>query len=604
MATTLLPVFGNLTKKIHDTVTVYSDKKIQFRDTGVYIQSSADGKLLISSDGTGADDITLSGAVTITGDVAHTGDMTITGSLTVTQNFAFGDAAADTITMTGDIVWASCSPSYCIDMALASPSTAELRFSDNATIDNLTNDVLTITETYVDLAVTALRFTSSGNIDGALTIRDNFTVGRTGAEVSFTLKGYQLISGTADYPLDMSAATANTADIRLMNDALVDNTTNGTLKLQTTASGYVSISEGTTTIKTDYLDLELTTALRFTSGLNVDGALVFRDAVTIGRSGAEVKLTVLGYQELTGTADYGVRLAGASTFAIGFDVENGAATTGLHIGTATTGISLDGTQTTGISISGNSTDAIKIQTGTIVDGIDIAIGCSTAGINFSAAQLNCIKSVYNVAAQLGQYVQGIKIEHTRSADIQPSTGGWWGMQVVLNAGTGYTALDQPAYVIHGVFKGDATDPDTDCINVARFETQSDGKVEDLLFVSANSGSTVTGDIARFVAHVAPTRSILALQNGTVGSTPAGLYIDVDETMTTAIHLQADAAVTAAMDINGTVTYFADLDGCSGANGTITSDSGSAATTWKARIKVKTDDGTDGWVNVYSTSNEA
>jgi len=51
-------------------------------------------------------------------------------------------------------------------------------------------------------------------------------------------------------------------------------------------------------------------------------------------------------------------------------------------------------------------------------------------------------------------------------------------------------------------------------------------------------------------------------------------------------------------------YMIDLDGASGANTTITSDSGSAATTWKARIKVKTDDGTDGWINVYSTSNEA
>lgn len=51
------------------------------------------------------------------------------------------------------------------------------------------------------------------------------------------------------------------------------------------------------------------------------------------------------------------------------------------------------------------------------------------------------------------------------------------------------------------------------------------------------------------------------------------------------------------------TYFADLSQCNGNAGTTTSDSGSAATTWKARIKVKTDDGTDAWINVYETSNE-
>jgi len=43
-----------------------SDNELQFRDTGVYIKSGADGKLTISADGTGLDDITLSGSVTLT----------------------------------------------------------------------------------------------------------------------------------------------------------------------------------------------------------------------------------------------------------------------------------------------------------------------------------------------------------------------------------------------------------------------------------------------------------------------------------------------------------------------------------------------------------
>ncbi|KKN22964.1 hypothetical protein LCGC14_0909670 [marine sediment metagenome] len=63
------------------------------------------------------------------------------------------------------------------------------------------------------------------------------------------------------------------------------------------------------------------------------------------------------------------------------------------------------------------------------------------------------------------------------------------------------------------------------------------------------------------------------------------------------------SITAGLNFTGTLTYFADFDGCSGAATTITTDSGSVATTWKARIKVKTDDGTDAWINVYSTSNE-
>ncbi len=50
--------------------TVSSDQKIQFRDTGLYIHSPADGKLKISADGSGTDDITLSGTVVVGGGVA------------------------------------------------------------------------------------------------------------------------------------------------------------------------------------------------------------------------------------------------------------------------------------------------------------------------------------------------------------------------------------------------------------------------------------------------------------------------------------------------------------------------------------------------------
>lgn len=461
-------VFNPIKRQISEDITVYSDKKIQFRDTGIFIQSSADGKLLISSDGTGADDITLTGSVTMTGDFAMTGDLTITGDLTVTGDFAFGDASADTITMTGDIIWAACSPAYLIDMALASPSTVDIRLSSGGTISNQTTaNTITITDTYVDLAVTALRFTTSGNIDGALTIRDNFTVGRVGSEVSFTLRGYQLISGTADYPLDMSGATANTADIRLMNDALIDNTTNGTLTLQTTADGHISISEGTTTIDTDYLDLELTTALRFTSGLNVDGALVFRDAITIGRSAAEVKTMIYGYMQFDGTADYAIQLYGVgSTYATGIDIEDASTTTAIAIGTCTTGITIDntttaisvtGTATTGISISGATTDAIDIS-GACTDGIEIDaatdsairisgtpsyginMGAATTGISIAGTTTTGIgitgNSTTAISVGTGTFATGIALAGTLTA----------GMTIGTCSGT---ALDFPATSTYG-----------------------------------------------------------------------------------------------------------------------------------------------------------
>lgn len=48
-------------------VLAATNKKLQFRDTGIYINSGADGKLTISADGTGKDDISLQGTVQVTG---------------------------------------------------------------------------------------------------------------------------------------------------------------------------------------------------------------------------------------------------------------------------------------------------------------------------------------------------------------------------------------------------------------------------------------------------------------------------------------------------------------------------------------------------------
>lgn len=102
--------------------------------------------------------------------------------------------------------------------------------------------------------------------------------------------------------------------------------------------------------------------------------------------------------------------------------------------------------------------------------------------------------------------------------------------------------------------------------------------------------TETGDMAAFMCNI----------SGGTTKWPNGLFID-DGATVVGIHI---GGCTTLIEAAGTITYAMDLDACSGANGTITSDSGSAATTWKARVKVKTDDGTDGWINVYSTSNEA
>jgi hypothetical protein len=65
---------SSITKIIKETITLKTNKKIQLRDTGIYLQSDADGSLKIASDGIfkqvgGSSSISGAGAIDVTSDV-------------------------------------------------------------------------------------------------------------------------------------------------------------------------------------------------------------------------------------------------------------------------------------------------------------------------------------------------------------------------------------------------------------------------------------------------------------------------------------------------------------------------------------------------------
>ena len=65
---------GNISGILRQTVTLFTNKKLQLRDTGVYLQSDADGSLKIASDGIfkqvgGSSAISGAGAIDVTSDV-------------------------------------------------------------------------------------------------------------------------------------------------------------------------------------------------------------------------------------------------------------------------------------------------------------------------------------------------------------------------------------------------------------------------------------------------------------------------------------------------------------------------------------------------------
>ena len=70
----MVGIIGNVSRRILKTLTLFSNKKIQLRDTGIYIQSDADGSLKIKSDGIikqvgGSSSISGAGAIDVTSDV-------------------------------------------------------------------------------------------------------------------------------------------------------------------------------------------------------------------------------------------------------------------------------------------------------------------------------------------------------------------------------------------------------------------------------------------------------------------------------------------------------------------------------------------------------
>jgi len=75
-------------------------ERVTFRDSGLYMHSSADGKLTISADGTGDDDINLDGTVKTTDDLYAGGDLTTVGKVIHTPGTAIA-ASANISSLTG-----------------------------------------------------------------------------------------------------------------------------------------------------------------------------------------------------------------------------------------------------------------------------------------------------------------------------------------------------------------------------------------------------------------------------------------------------------------------------------------------------------------------
>ena len=251
----------------------------------------------------------------------------------------------------------------------------------------------------------------------------------------------------------------------------------------------------------------------------------------------------------------------------------------------TTGISFGGTVTTGIDFTSTTLALDSSRTNSAI-AIGDRLGAKTitmaaATNHLDPVQINLL--IDGVDPTAGSTINGIY--QLISGDPDTNMPGIrlkcsdWNIVVKRNI--------QDAYVYQGEI-----DYTTNSVTV--------GGESAVMSLNMNCASTVTGNVRGLIVNMHGA--------GLANSSSIGIEVRTDggsATLDEGIRIWSVGAntITAGLLFTGTITYFADMDGCSGANGTITSDGGSAASTFKARIKVKTDDGTDAWINCYSTSNE-
>jgi hypothetical protein len=93
--------------KFSDDLLIDSTEKVQFRDTGLYIYSSADGQLDIVADTEvqiAATTIDMNGNADISGNLGIGGNLTVTGTTTFNGGtITMGDAATDNVVFGADI---------------------------------------------------------------------------------------------------------------------------------------------------------------------------------------------------------------------------------------------------------------------------------------------------------------------------------------------------------------------------------------------------------------------------------------------------------------------------------------------------------------------
>jgi len=278
-----------------DDILVATTEKLQFRDTAIYINSSADGQLDLVADTEiqiAATTIDINGAADISGNLAVGGNLTVAGNATVTGTTTFnggtltlGDAASDNVVFGADVN-SSIIPNGVggsFDLGSSSQEWRDLFINGTAHIDTLDVD-------------------ENATVAGTLGVTGVLTTTATQVATGGITSGSNIVSDT-DSTDDLGTTSVRWANLFVDGITATDQITatgfTGTLD-GILGSGAAAAASVTTLDTSGAVNLNLVTdSTSSTSGaLIVDGGVGIAKKLYVGTD-----LSVGGNLDVTGTFD-------------------------------------------------------------------------------------------------------------------------------------------------------------------------------------------------------------------------------------------------------------------------------------------------------------
>ena len=412
--------------RFSDDILIDTTEKIQFRDTAIYINSSADGQLDIVADTEiqiAATTIDINGAADISGNLAVGGNLTVAGNATVTGTTTFnggtltlGDSASDNVVFGADVdshIIPDDDDTY--DLGSASQEWRNIFIDGTAHIDTLDVDVNATVAGTLGVTGTTTGTTIAASTAFVPTIADGATLGTASLEFGDLYLGD---SGVIYLGADQDVSLTHIPDTGVR--------VNSTNKIEfNDATQFIHGSSATVLSlgATDEIDLTATT-IDINGTASISGDVTMSADATVGDDLTLVSdAAVLGFGAdtdvtLTHVADTGLLLN--STMALQFNDAsqfiNAPSATVLDI-TATDEIELNATA---IDVNGTMDVSGTLGvTGIATFADDIIIGDGkTIG---SASDVDAITIASNGQVTLTQTLIGTALDISGDIDVDGTT---------------------------------------------------------------------------------------------------------------------------------------------------------------------------------------